>query len=84
MKKILIFVACLLCLTLCIVSCGKDKKEGEATSAQTEKGDIDWSDLVDGTTADPESTKDPIESVTGGFEVGVDTSDGWSTMIPFN
>ena len=85
MKKILIFVACLLCLTLCIVSCGKDKKDDEVTAAPTEKGDVNWDDLVDGTTAGSgeEATTDPINSATGGYEVGTDDSKDWSTMMPF-
>ena len=106
MKKILIFVTCLLCLTLFIVSCGNSDKDGNSTTKQPETGDIEWSDLTGGTgdtTTDPgDTTTEPGGTTTepggpttepGGttattepnldFEVGVDTSEGWSPLNPF-
>lgn len=77
MKKLLIFLACLLCLTLCIVSCGKNNTNG-SESTGTETGDIDWTDLgSDGTSGD-------LDTPAHTFEIGVDTSEGWGPLTPFN
>lgn len=81
MKKLLIFMACLLCLTLCIVACGKNNGESDASADGTESGDIDWTDIVDGT-GSGDSTGG-IDGPVQTFEVGDDTSEGWSPMNPF-
>ena len=83
MKKILIFLACILCLTLLFVSCkpkGGDKTETDQNGAQaTNPGDVNWGDLTgsgDGTPTQEFPTAD-------GFEVGTDDPDGgWSPIIP--
>ena len=80
MKKLLIFIACLLCLTLCIVSCGKQDSNSDASAENTETGDIDWTDIVDGTG----DATGGIDAPTHTFEVGVDTSEGWGPLTPFN
>ena len=80
MKKILIFLACILCLSLLIVSC--KPKSGDATDADqtnaTQEGDINWDDL-NGT-----GNGDEYPSAEG-FEVGTDDPNGgWSPMNPIN
>lgn len=79
MKKLLIFLACLLCLTLCIVACGKNNTNG-SESSNTETGDIDWTDLASGS----EDATGGLDAPAHTFEIGVDTSEGWGPLTPFN
>ena len=79
MKKLLIFMACLLCLTLCIVACGKSGGDANESTENTGSGDIDWTDIVDGSDA-----TGGIDAPVHTFEVGEDTDEGWGPLTPFN
>ena len=79
MKKILIFLTCILCLTLVLVSCKpKDNKDTEQ-DATNGTGDVNWEDLTG--TGDGTSTQEfPTDN---GFNVGPDDPNaGWSPIIP--
>ena len=78
MKKLLIFMACLLCLTLCIVACGKNKGEG-SESTEAGSGDIDWSDVVGGSDDATGGIDGPVHT----FEVDEDKDEGWGPLQPF-
>ena len=83
MKKLLIFLVCILCLTLLIVSCtpkGGDNTETEGTeAAATDPGDINWGEL-NGTGGDKPTQEYPTAD---GFNVGTDASNDWSPLAPY-
>ena len=72
MKKSLIFLACLLCLTLCIVACENSDSKNPASSSSKNRGteDLDWTDLSSGSNATTGGENSSIPT----FEVDDDTS----------
>ena len=71
MKKLLVFLVCLLCLTFCIVACGKNNDNSDESTEPAGSGDIDWSDLASGS----DGTTGGLDAPAHTFEVGEDTDE---------
>ena len=83
MKKLLVFLVCLLCLTLCIVACGKKNGNSDESTEPAGTGDIDWTDLASGTNG-TNGTTGGIDGPVHTYDIDEDTDEGWGPVIPFN
>lgn len=86
MKKLLVFLVCLLCLTLCIVACGKKNGSSDESTEPAGTGDINWTDLASGTngTDGTNGTTGGIDGPVHTYDIGEDTDEGFGPLQPFN
>ena len=83
MKKLLVFLVCLLCLTLCIVACGKKNGNSDESTEPAGTGDIDWTDLASGTNG-TNGTTGGIDGPVHTYDIGEDADKEWGPLNPFN
>lgn len=86
MKKIIAIIAIILCFSVFAVSCANKQDDTKETTAAGTNGDgvVDWSDVVNQTTATPTQEGETTVATTvphpQSWVPGVDNSDGYGPL----